>query len=55
MQSPSITLAGYAAQHWVGHTQFEDVASHIKGMEYLFNLDKPYFVHQENMKKSYWT
>ena len=36
-------LAGYAAQYWVRHAQFEDVASRIKGMDYLFDLDKPYF------------
>ena len=36
-------LAGYAAEHWVRHAQFEDVASRIKGMEYIFNADKPYF------------
>ena len=36
-------LAEYAAKYWVRHAQFEDVASRIKGMEYLFNLDKPYF------------
>ena len=36
-------LAGYAEKHWVRHAQFEDVASRIKGMEYLFDLDKPYF------------
>ena len=36
-------LAEYAAEHWVGHAQFEDVASRIKGMEDLFDLDKPYF------------
>ena len=36
-------LAGYAAEHWVRHAQFEDVASRINGMEYLFDLDKPYF------------
>jgi hypothetical protein len=36
-------LAGYAAEHWVRHAQFEDVASHIKGMEDLFDPDKPYF------------
>ena len=39
-QSP---LAVYAAEHWVRHAQFEDVASRIKGMEYLFDPDKPYF------------
>ena len=36
-------LAKYAAEYWVRHAQFEDVASQIKGMEYLFDLDKPYF------------
>ena len=36
-------LAGYAAEHWVRHAQFEDVASRIKGIEDLFDLDKPYF------------
>jgi hypothetical protein len=36
-------LAGYAAEYWVRHAQFEDVASRIKGMEYLFDLEKPYF------------
>ena len=39
-QSP---LAGYAAEYWVRHAQFEDVASRIKGMEHLFDPDKPYF------------
>ena len=36
-------LAGYAAEHWVRHAQFEDVASRINGMEHIFDLDKPYF------------
>jgi hypothetical protein len=36
-------LARYAAEHWVRHAQFEDVALRIKGMEYLFDMDKPYF------------
>jgi hypothetical protein len=36
-------LAGYAAEHWVRHAQFEDVASCIKGMECLFDSDKPHF------------
>ena len=36
-------LAAYAAEHWARHAQFEDVASRIKGMEDLFDLDKPYF------------
>jgi hypothetical protein len=36
-------LAVYGAEYWVRHAQFEDVASRIEGMEYLFDLDKPYF------------
>jgi hypothetical protein len=36
-------LAGYAAEHWVRHAQFEDVASCVKGIEDIFDLDKPYF------------
>ena len=36
-------LAAYAARCWVRHAQFEDVASRIKGMEDLFDPDKPYF------------
>ena len=37
-------LARYAAQHWTTHTQFEDVSSYLqKGMEYLFDRDKPHF------------
>jgi hypothetical protein len=37
-------LARYAAEHWTTHAQFEDVSSHLrKGMEYLFDADKPYF------------
>ena len=36
-------LAMYAAQYWVCHAQFEDVVSCVKGIEYLFDLDKPYF------------
>jgi cytohesin len=37
-------LARYAAEHWIRHAQVEDVSSRIKGMEYLFDLDKPYFM-----------
>jgi cytohesin len=38
-------LASYAAEHWVEHAQFEDVASCIKdGMKTLFNPEKPHFV-----------
>jgi ankyrin repeat protein len=37
-------LARYAAEHWVDHARFENVSSHIrKGMEDLFDPDKPYF------------
>ena len=37
-------LARYAAQHWVTHAQFEGVSLFLrKAMEYLFDLDKPYF------------
>ena len=37
-------LAGYAAEHWATHAQFERVSSLIrKAMKYLFDLDKPYF------------
>jgi hypothetical protein len=36
-------LAKYAAEYWVRHAQFEDVVSCIKGMESVFDLDKPYF------------
>ena len=40
----SSPLAGYAALHWVTHAQFERVSSFLrKAMEYLFDLDKPYF------------
>jgi ankyrin repeat protein len=34
-------LARYAAEHWVEHAQFEDVASHVNdGMRSLFDPDK---------------
>src|SRR5713226_2814932 len=36
-------LAFYAAQHWVDHAKYEDVASEIEDlMEQLFNPSKPY-------------
>ena len=35
-------LAEYAAEYWVRHAQFEDVVSQFKGLEYLFDSDKPY-------------
>ena len=39
-----LPLAEYAAQHWVAHARFEDVASRVKdGMETLFDSDKPHF------------
>jgi hypothetical protein len=38
-------LAEYAAEHWVAHAQFEDVASRVKdGMQTLFDPDKPHLV-----------
>ena len=39
----NVPLSRYAAEYWVRHAQFGDVASRIKGMEYIFDLDKPYF------------
>jgi Ankyrin repeats (3 copies)/Ankyrin repeat len=36
-------LASYAARHWVSHAQFEQVSSCIKGIEYLFDKDRPHF------------
>ena len=37
-------LAPYAAEHWVIHAKYENVSSCLrKAMEYLFDLDKPYF------------
>ena len=37
-------LAEYAAEHWVGHAQFEQVSTHIQdGMKRLFDLEMPYF------------
>ena len=37
-------LAKYAAEHWVAHAQFQDVASHLKhGMKEFFDPEKPYF------------
>lgn len=36
-------LAFYAAEHWVDHAKFEDVASRVQGaMERLFDPKKPY-------------
>jgi ankyrin repeat protein len=40
----SFPLAGYAAEHWVAHAQDERVLSCVrKAMEYLFDVNKPYF------------
>src|SRR5712671_7606716 len=40
----SFPLAQYAAEYWTSHAQFKDVSTHLrKGMEDLFNLDKPHF------------
>ena len=37
-------LAEYAAQHWVEHARFQDIASRVKdGMATLFDADKPHF------------
>src|SRR6267154_3727398 len=40
----TFALAFYAAEHWVGHAQFQNVISQIQDtMEYLFNPMKPQF------------
>ena len=40
----SSPLAKYAARHWVVHAQDEKVSSRVrKAMEYLFDVNKPYF------------
>jgi ankyrin repeat protein len=37
-------LAGYTAEHWMEHAQFEDASSYIQdGMDLLFEKDKPHF------------
>jgi ankyrin repeat protein len=39
----TLPLAFYAAQHWVDHAKYEDVASRIQdAIEQLFNPSKPY-------------
>ena len=39
-----LSLARYAAEHWTTHALFGGVWSRLKkGMEYLFDMDKPYF------------
>jgi len=40
----SFPLAQYVSEYWTSHAQFEDVSTHLqKGMEDLFDLDKPHF------------
>jgi hypothetical protein len=40
----SFPLAQYASEYWTSHAQFEDVSTHLrKGIEDLFDLDKPHF------------
>ena len=40
----SFPLVQYAARYWVSHAQYKDVSTCLrKGMEYLFDLDKPHF------------
>jgi hypothetical protein len=37
-------LSWYAAKHWTTHAQFGEVSSRLhKGMEYLFDANKPHF------------
>ena len=37
-------LSRYAAEHWVTHAQYGEVSSRLhKGMEYLFDANKPHF------------
>ena len=39
------SLARYAAEHWSTHAQFGEVWSRLqKGIEYLFDADKPHFM-----------
>ena len=55
----SSPLAKYAAQLWATHAQFKSVSSFLrKAMEYLFDLDKPYFaawleLHDIDIKSRY--
>jgi ankyrin repeat protein len=43
-KTDAVSLAGYAAEHWVTHARIENVASRIRnGMECLFDPEKPYF------------
>jgi ankyrin repeat protein len=57
----SSSLAEYAAERWVTHAQFERVSSFLKkAMEYLFDLDKPYFAawlesHDIDIAPDFWS
>ena len=43
-QTPKHHPARYAAKHWTTHAQFGEVSSRLhKGMEYLFDANKPHF------------
>jgi hypothetical protein len=38
------SLAGYAAEYWTTHAQFNEISSRLqRGMEYLFDPNKPHF------------
>ena len=44
VENSSSPLSKYAAEHWVVHAKYGNVTSYLrKAMEYLFDLDKPYF------------
>ena len=44
------SLVKYAAEHWVDHTQFENISMHIEdGMRRLYDPEKPYFEAWLNM------
>jgi ankyrin repeat protein len=55
-------LSQYAAEHWVEHAQFENVASCVKdGIETLFDSDKPHFAawigiyDMDERRRDYWS
>ena len=48
-----IPLVECAARHWVGHAQFENVASRIRdAMEYFFDADKPHWTSWRQVQKT---
>jgi ankyrin repeat protein len=59
-QADSVVLAGYAAECWMTHARFENVASQVHdGMQDLFDPDKPYFeawvqTHDIDTENSYY-